>query len=81
MAVNSLDGSGEVVTEPEKCKKIMRDYFQALYHHHEPPALPKPWMECPLVSNVKNVISQDPFIWPKLANIDDFRAIVRHENN
>jgi len=80
-AVNSLDGSGEVVTEPDKCKKITREYFKALYHHDEPPELPKPWMECPSVSNVKNVVSQDPFIWPKLANVDDFRAMVRRRNN
>jgi hypothetical protein len=81
MAVNSLDASGEVFTELEKCKKITRDYFQGLYHHIEPPELPKPWMECPSVSNVKNVVSQDPFIWPKLANVDDFRAMVRRGNN
>ena len=53
-AVNSLDGSSEVVTELEKCKKITRNYFQALYHHDKPPELPKPWMECLSVSNVKN---------------------------
>ena len=53
-AVNVLDGSGEVVTGPEKVKKITQEYFQGLYHHNDPPNLPKPWMQSPSVTDVKN---------------------------
>jgi hypothetical protein len=80
-AVNLLNGSGEVATEPEKVKKITCDYFQELYHHNGPPDLPKPWMKSPSVNDVKDRVAQDPFIWPKPVNIDDFRAMIRHRNN
>jgi hypothetical protein len=71
-AVNVLDGSGDVVTEPEKVKEITRNYFQGLYHHNNPPDLPKPWMQSPSVIEVKDRVARDPFIWPKLANVNDF---------
>ena len=72
MAVNVLDGSGEVVTEPRKVKEATQNYFQGLYHHDNPPKLPKPWMQSPSVNEVKDSVTQDPFVWPKLANTDDF---------
>jgi hypothetical protein len=80
-AVNSLDGTGEVITEPEKCKKIMRNYFQGLYHHNELLILPKPWMDSPSVAGIKDAVTKDPFIWPKLANVDDFRTMIRRGNH
>jgi hypothetical protein len=80
-AVNSLDGTGEVITDPEKCKKIMRNYFQGLYHHDELPIQPKPWMDSWLVAGIKDVVTEDPFIWPKLANMDDFCVMIRCGNH
>jgi hypothetical protein len=59
-AVNTLDGSGDVVTEPEKVKGITRNYFQELYHHKDLPDLPKPWMQLPSVTDVKNRVASDP---------------------
>ena len=79
--VNLLDGSGEVITEPDKVKQITRDYFQGLYHHEDPPDLPKPWMQLPSVIQVKDRVASDPFIWPRLANVEDFRAMVRRGNH
>jgi hypothetical protein len=72
MAVNVLDESGDVVIQPEKVKDITRDYFQELYHHNDPPNVPKPWMQSPSVTDVKDRVSCDPFIWPKLANVNYF---------
>jgi hypothetical protein len=80
-AVNTLDGSGKVETEPDKVKRITRDYFQKLYHHSHPPDLPKPWLTSPAVTDVKERVARDPFIWPKLANVNDFRAMIRQGNN
>jgi hypothetical protein len=80
-AVNSLDRSGEVITEPVKVKKIMHNYFQGLYHHNEPPNLPKLWMLSPSVTEIKVKVDQDPFVWPKLANIGDFHVMIRHRNH
>jgi hypothetical protein len=80
-AVNPLDGSGEVITEPDKVKQITRDYFQGLYHHEDPPDLPKPWMQSPSVTQVKDRVASNLFIWPRLANVDDFRAMVRRGNH
>ena len=71
-AVNTLDGSGDVATEPEKVKGITRKYFQDLYHHKDPPDLSKPWMQSPSVTDVKNRVASDLFLWPKLANVNDF---------
>ena len=58
--------------EPGKCKKIMCDYFQGLYHHDEPPILPKPLMDSQSVAGIKDAVTKDPFIWPKLANVTEF---------
>ena len=80
-AVNALDGSGDVATEPEKVKGITRKYFQDLYHHKDPPDLPKPWMQSPSVTDVKNRVASDLFLWPKLANVNDFRAMIRCGNH
>jgi hypothetical protein len=80
-AVNVLDGSGDVVIQPEKVKDIMRDYFQELYHHNDPPNVLKPWMQSPSVTDVKDSLSRDPFIWPKLANVNVFRAMIRRGNH
>src|ERR1700677_725200 len=80
-ALNTLNGSGEVVTEPEKVKEVTRNYFQGLYHHNNPPKLPKPWMQSPSVNEVKDNVTQDPFLWPRLANTDDFRAMIRRGNH
>jgi hypothetical protein len=55
-----------------KVKNIMCDYFPELYHHNGPPDLLKSWMKSPSVNDVKDRVAQDPFIWPKPANIDDF---------
>jgi hypothetical protein len=71
-AVNTLDGSGEVVTDPKNIKEVTRNYFQGLYNHNDPPDLPKPWMQSPSVIEVKDRVKQDPFLWPQLANINDF---------
>src|SRR5882762_8360474 len=80
-AVNVLNGSGDVVTEPDKVKEITRDYFQGLYHHNDPPDLPKPWLLSPSVIAVKDRVTLDPFVWPRPANIDDLRAMLRHGNH
>jgi len=80
-AVNVLDGSGDVVTEPEKVKEVTQNYFQGLYHHNDPPDLPKPWMQSPSVIEVKDRVARDPFVWPKLVNVNDFRAMIRCSNH
>ena len=80
-AVKIVEGSGDVVTEPEKVKDITQNYFQKLYHHKDPPDLPKPWMQSPSVTDIKNKVARDPFIWPKLANVNDFRAMIRCRNH
>jgi hypothetical protein len=59
----------------------MRNYFQGLYHHEDPPDLPKPWMQSPSVIEVKDKVVDDPFIWPRLANVEDFWAMIRHGNH
>lgn len=80
-ADNVLDRSGDIVTEPDKVKGITHYYFQELYHHNNPPDLPKPWLSPPSVTTVKNNVAQDPFIWPRLANVDDFQTMMRCGNH
>jgi hypothetical protein len=38
-------------------------------------------MQSPSVIKVKDRVNRDPFIWPKLANVNDFRAMIRHGNH
>jgi hypothetical protein len=38
-------------------------------------------MDSPSVVAVKDSVTKDPFIWPKLANVGDFRAMIRRGNH
>jgi hypothetical protein len=80
-AVNTLDGSGDVATEPDKVKGITHEYFQGLYHHNDPPELPKPWLSTPSATIIRNKVALDPFIWPRPANVDGFRAMLGRGNH
>ncbi|KAJ7936520.1 hypothetical protein B0H13DRAFT_1541802, partial [Mycena leptocephala] len=54
-----------------------REYWSTLYHHDEPPDIPKPWLTTKSVVDIKQRVENDPFIWPRRATLTDFRALLR----
>ncbi|KAJ7914585.1 hypothetical protein B0H13DRAFT_1611374, partial [Mycena leptocephala] len=76
ITVNALH-SDELVSDPDNVKEIAREYWSSLYHHDEPPNIPKPWLTTKSVVEIKQRIESDPFIWPRRATMTDFRALLR----
>ncbi|KII90984.1 hypothetical protein PLICRDRAFT_174330 [Plicaturopsis crispa FD-325 SS-3] len=80
LAVNRLDQSDHLATDPDEVKETTREYFSKLYHHDPPPAIPKPWLSTPSVNAIRDKVQDDPFVWPRPAAVDDFRAMLRRGN-
>ncbi|KAJ7920024.1 hypothetical protein B0H13DRAFT_2427047 [Mycena leptocephala] len=76
ITVNALH-SDDLVSDPDTVKETAREYWSTLYHHDEPPNIPKPWLTTKSVVDIKQRVENDPFIWPRCATITDFRALLR----
>ncbi|KAJ7451026.1 hypothetical protein FB451DRAFT_1409932 [Mycena latifolia] len=71
ITVNEI-GTEKFVSDPAGVKAITRDYWSNLYHHALPPAIPKPWLTTKSVLDIKQRVQNDPFVWPRKANLADF---------
>src|SRR6266498_1364413 len=58
----------------------MCEYLSDLYHRNQPPEMEKPWMKTPSVVEVRQRVEKDPFEWPWKADLADFRAMLRRDN-
>ena len=76
MVVNSLDDPSTLICDPQGVKDETRKYFEKLYDHSNVPVMEKPWMITPSVTEVRNHVLDDPFIWPRNATLTDFRAMI-----
>ncbi|KAG6898794.1 hypothetical protein C0993_004162 [Termitomyces sp. T159_Od127] len=76
-ALCSTQSTGVIETEPSAVVDITRKYFTDLYKRSPPPDKPKPWLTTPSVAAVRQRVEQDPFVWPILATLPDFRAMLR----
>ena len=79
-AVNSTLSPGSIATDPALVAEETRQYFTRLYNRSAPPNKPKPWLTTPSVLTVKNCVIDDPFLWPLVATLADFRAMLRKGN-
>ncbi|KAK7015985.1 hypothetical protein R3P38DRAFT_2786379 [Favolaschia claudopus] len=77
LSVNKLDGSGELISDPEGVNETSRQYFQDLYAHEPASNNPKPWLQTPSVLSTKHRVEAEPFVWPRPIEINDFRALLR----
>jgi hypothetical protein len=69
--------SDRLVSDPTEVKAISRQYWSDLYQHNTPPDIPKPWLTTPSVLDIKRRVADDPFLWPRLTTLADFRALLR----
>ncbi|KAK0436140.1 hypothetical protein EV421DRAFT_1662747, partial [Armillaria borealis] len=74
-------GSDELIADPEMVKEETRAYFMKLYDRPPPPNVPKPWMDMPSVTKIRDKVAEEPFQWPKQASISDYRSMLRKGNN
>jgi hypothetical protein len=81
LVVNDLDSPQKLICDPEGVKSTTRKYFTRLYDHSGIPELPKPWLTTPSVVDVKDRVTNNPFLWPRSASLTDFRALLRRGNN
>ena len=80
-ALNDLDNPEKLICDPEGVKSTTREYFTRLYDHSRVRELPKPWLDTPSVTEVKNRIQDDGFQWPRKTTLPDFRAMLRRGNH
>ena len=64
MSVNTIDGSGKLLTDPDQVKAETRHYWEKLYAHQPIPVMEKPWLSTKSVKEVHHRVSANPFIWP-----------------
>ena len=79
-SINDPDNPDDIISDPQLVKDKTRYYFSKLYAHNPPPDIPKPWLTTPAVTQIKERVQRDPFIWPKPADLNDFRAMLRRGN-
>ncbi|KAG6877177.1 hypothetical protein C0993_009645 [Termitomyces sp. T159_Od127] len=79
-ALQSTINLGVIETSPGNIAEATRQYFANLYKRSPPPNKPKPWLTSPAVVEVWKQVIEDPFVWPIAATPDEFRAMLRKEN-
>ncbi|KAG6852626.1 hypothetical protein C0991_010345 [Blastosporella zonata] len=79
-AINSTSNPGAIVTNPASIAEETRLYFTKLYARAPPPNKPKPWLTTPSVLKVRERVQQDPFVWPVVATMAEYRAMLRKGN-
>ena len=80
LSVNSIDGSGRLLTSPDHVKAETRKYWQKLYARPPVPLMDKPWLITKSVLEVNECVTQNPFVWLREATLFDFRALIRRGN-
>ncbi|KAJ7708992.1 hypothetical protein B0H17DRAFT_1191498 [Mycena rosella] len=68
--------SDKLVSDPSSVKRVSREYWSNLYHHNLPPNIPKPWLTTKSVLAIQKRVQNDPFVWPRSADLADFRALL-----
>jgi hypothetical protein len=69
-----------VLTGDHEIKEATVNYFQTLYNHTPRAPQAKPWLTTPSVSAVFQNVSSDPFLWPKILSLQEFRTLLRKGN-
>ena len=80
MSINSIDGSGKLLTSPDQVKAETRRYWEKLYARQPIPHMEKPWLTTKSVKTVHDHVLANPFQWPRKASLSDFRALIRKGN-
>ena len=55
-------------------------YFSHLYHHAPPAPVPKPWLQCASVQEVRAHVLLYPFKWLHILTLDELRSLLHHGN-
>ena len=80
LAINTIDASGKLLSDPDEVKAETRRYWEKLYSRQPITPMDKPWLTTKSVKEVHDRVSSNPFVWPRKASISDFRALVRRGN-
>lgn len=78
--VNDPEEPDRILSSPEEVQNASATYFERLYTRTNTPNTPKPWLDTPSVNQVKKRVKQEPFVWPQIATLDSFRAMLRKGN-
>ena len=77
MSINSIDGSGKLLTSPDQVKAETCRYWEKLYACQPIPVMDKPWLS---TKEVHDRVSANPFLWPRKASLTNFHALIRKGN-
>jgi hypothetical protein len=79
-AVESPNHPSDIITDAQGVKKATEEYLSNLYKKSTPPEMEKPWMNTPSVCEVRKKVAAEPFQWPKITTLNDYRAMLRKGN-
>jgi hypothetical protein len=80
MSINTIDGTGKLLTSPDQVKEETRQYWEKLYGRQPVPDMDKPWLQTKSVNEVHGRVTANPFQWPRKASLTDYRALIRKGN-
>jgi hypothetical protein len=80
MSINTIDGTGKLLTSPDQVKEETWQYWEKLYGHQPVLDMDKPWLLTKSVSEVHNHVTANPFQWPRKASVTDYHALIRKGN-
>jgi hypothetical protein len=80
MSINTIDGTGKLLTSPDQVKEETRQYWEKLYGCQPVPVMHKPWLLTKSVNAVHAHVTANPFPWPRKASLTDYHALIRKGN-
>ncbi|PFH45729.1 hypothetical protein AMATHDRAFT_51508 [Amanita thiersii Skay4041] len=66
-----------ILTDPDQIKTATVDYFTQLYARtpHES-VTNKPWLNTPAIHQIRQTVTNDPFLWPKELTLSDLHFLL-----
>jgi hypothetical protein len=79
MSINTIDGTGKLLTSPDQVKEETCQYWEKLYGLQLVLDMDKPWLQTKSVNEIHGRVTANPFQWPRKASLTDYCALIRKE--
>jgi len=80
MSINTIDGTGKLLTSPNQVKEETCLYWEKLYGRQPVPDMGEPWLLTKSVNKVHDRVKANPFQGPRKVSLIDYHALIRKGN-
>jgi len=80
MSINTIDGTGKLLTSPNQVREETHLYWKKLYRCQLVLDMEKPWLLTKSVNKVHDHVKANPFQWPRKVSLIDYCALMRKGN-